>query len=229
MTAHPAVAPEITLPPQYVAAEQLMRQFDSALRVRRSVQHPGFYVLERRTSRTKPMHIETQYDELGNEKPSDMKVATRDGYLFISHVHPHFLDEPNRILEQLRAHGNDLQAPGNNAARAFDQMVRDREEAKARRAAFQLDEWDAYFRESFDILDRVGDQHSHAERMRLNNAGGEERFNVTDHRRIKPEDVGITLNTPSAGETPAKELSDEHTPGTTARREDGQLQHQAAG
>jgi hypothetical protein len=229
MSFHVLPSSELLLPESYAGVQVSLRAFDAELRLRRSVELEGCYVLERRASWTRPPHVDRKHDELGNQVPDDLLVSTRDGYHFIAHVSQWFMERPDKIVEELRANDNDLHAPGNNAEQAFQKMVSDRAAAHAKKRAFRLDEWGGFYRETFDILDRIGDTGSHAERMRINNAGGIERYNVTDHRRIKPEDVGLDLNArTSAGESPAQEISDVHPPGTPPHRQDGELHDQAA-
>jgi hypothetical protein len=224
------IEPELQLPPHLKAAEARARQFDPELRLRQSanpaLRRAGLgYILERRTRYTPPVTTETVKDEAGNylkREDIDVKIASRDGYLVIAPVHISLLMRPDSIVERLKP--GDLATQ--TAEQRYQEIVNAELEAKANRRKFRRGELSGYYRESFDVLDRVGDSTSHAERMRLNNAGGVERFNITDRRRIKPADLE-TL--PSTGETPVKELSDEHTPGTSARREDGRLHDQAAG
>jgi hypothetical protein len=230
-TGHVRIEPELQLPPHLKAAEARVRQFDPELRLRQSanpvLRKVGLgYILERRTRYTKPVHTETVKDEAGNflkREDIDVKIASRDGYQVISPVHITRLMRPDSIVEELK--DGDLAVQ--TADQRFQAIVNAEQEKKAKRRAFRRGELKGFYRESFDILDRVGDTKSHAERTRINNAGGGERLKVTDNRRIKPEGVGLPLNAPSTGEIPAGEINDGHPTGTTRRREDGGLHDQA--
>ncbi len=211
------IEPALALPRPLAAAEASARAYDPALRLRQSAdrerrrQGVG-YILERKTRYTKPVDSEVDRDVL---------IASRDGYLVISSVHISLLIRPEALVERLRQ-GDGLLT--RTADSMFQQLVAEQRKEKDQRRETRRDEFNAYYRESYDLLDRTGDKHSHAERMRLNNAGGEDRFNITDRRRITPEDVADSLQPKtSAGETPAKELSDVHPPRPPVRSTERQL------
>jgi hypothetical protein len=210
--------PAIRLPRHFERAQQIVRAFDPALRLRQSadrdLRRQGCgYILERKTRYTKPSN---------SEADQDVQIATRDGYLIIGPVHISLLIRPEAIIERLKEGGdmNDF-----TADQYMQHIVGAQDDQRAARRKFRKDEFKGFYAESFDVLDRVGDNKSHAERMRVNNAGGAERFNVVDRRTVKPEDVAdsLTPRSTSAGESPAKESSDVHTPGTAGCAQGGQL------
>ncbi len=207
----------LALPRHLAAAEDVVRAYDPALRLRQSVKRElrrqglGF-VLERKTRYTKP--VDTEVD-------LDVRIASRDGYLLLTPVHISLLIRPQALVERLRESD---QLAKQTADSFFQGLLAEQHEAKTQRQKFRHDELKGFYRESFDLLDRSGDKHSHAERMRINNAGGAERFNVIDRRAVRLEDVANSLiPKTSAGEIPAKESSDVHPPGTTVSAESGQL------
>jgi hypothetical protein len=220
MADHVKPPAEWALPDQFAATEKVLRAYDSALRLRRSIDHAGFFVLERLTMNTKP--VDTSIAGL-----TDLKMTTRDGYLHVATVHPFFVHHPDQMLERLLANGNDMWKSGTgHVGSAADRYIRDlateQDNAKAARKEKRISEFGDYYAESFDVLDRLGDRTSHAERTRINNAGTEP-VKVTDRRRITPEDLTL----PSAEVISAGERSDEHTPRTPHDRESGQLHDQA--
>lgn len=218
------IDPAIRLPRHFERAQQIVRAFDPALRLRQSTSRElrrkgcGF-ILERKTRYTKPPDT---------EKDRDVQIATRDGYLIIGPVHISLLIRPEAIIERLKD-GGDLN--DRTAGQQFQQIIAAQDDELAQKRKFRRDELKGFYAESFDVLDRVGDNKSHAERMRINNAGvSPTPLKVTDRRAVRPEDVADSLQprSTSAGESPAKESSDVHTPGTTGSAESGQLHDPSA-
>ncbi len=212
------IEPALALPRHLAAAEAEVRQYDPALRLRQSLNRElrrlgHGYILERKTRYTKP--VDSEVDR-------DVAIASRDGYHVISPVHISLLMRPEALVERLRQ-GDGLAT--RTADSFFQQLVSEQSAENTARRDARRDDFAAYYRESYDLLDRTGDKHSHAERMRLNNSGGEERFNVTDRRVVRPEDVADSLRpqSTSAGESPAKELSDVYPPRTPVRATERQL------
>jgi hypothetical protein len=220
MADHVKPPAEWALPDQFVKTERVLQAYDSALRLRRSIDHAGFFVLERLTANTKP--VDTTAAGL-----TDLKMATRDGYLHVAHVHPFFVHHPDTLLERLLSNDNDLWTQGTgHIGSAADRYVRElateQDDARANRKRHRRQEMEGFYAESFDVLDRLGDTRSHAERTRLNNAGAET-VRVTDRRRITLEGLEGT----SAGVIPAKEMSDADQTRTTHDCESGELHRQA--
>jgi hypothetical protein len=203
----------LRLEPQHAHIARRLAVFDPELRLRKSAvperRSQGFgWILERKTRYTKPP--DSAFDE-------DVQIATRDGYLIVSPVHVSYLMREEAIVEAL--------TPGDlahqTAGQRFTDIVNEQDAEKALRKKARYQDNKAFYAESFDVLDRLGDRHS-TERTRLNNAGLEP-FTVTDRRRFTDE--GLALGT-SAGEIPAQEISDAHPPPGTSRPEDGQLHDQ---
>lgn len=220
MADHVKPPAEWALPDQFAKTERVLQAYDPALRLRRSIDHAGYFVLERLTANTKP--VDTSARGL-----TDLKMATRDGYLHVAHVHPFFVHHPDKFLERLLSNDNDLWKQGTGhigsaADRYIGELRTEQDDARANRRRHRRQEWEAFYAEGYDTLDRLGDKHSHAERTRINNAGAET-VKVTDRRRVTLEDLEPTT---SAGVTPAQESSDVYPPGTPDRREDGGLHGQ---
>lgn len=217
MADHVTPPAEWALPEQFAASERVLRAHDPALRLRRSVDHAGFFVLERLTTNTKP--VDTSAAGL-----TDVKMATRDGYLVVSVVHPQFVHHPDRLLDRLLANGNDLWTQGTGhigsaADRYIRELATEQDEAKAHRKRHRRQEAEGFYAESFDVLDRLGDKHSHAERTRINNAGATGPLKVTDRRRVRLDSEETT----SAEVISAKEMSDADQTRTPHDRQSGEL------
>lgn len=211
MSAHVPVDPALRLEPGFRYVEDYLRVADPQLRLRKSSDRPGFYVLERRCKRGKPIHT--------TRRLTDRHIQARDGYLHVSTVHRRYLDYPRQIVAALQEEGVDLHQAG-----GYQRVEADLRRADAEARATRRQQRHALFRdiaaESFDIQDRVGGVGG-TERTRINNPGapwlpdGGRRFNVMQQDS-------------SAGESPATgERTDEHAPRATDRRED-QLLHAAA-
>lgn len=98
---HVPVAPELRLERRYRYVMDYLVQFDADLRLRKSVERPGLYVLERRI-RNRPAA------NTGMRDLSDMHVQARDGYIHIATVHPSYLEKPWNIVRALKESGADL-------------------------------------------------------------------------------------------------------------------------
>lgn len=228
-TGYIPVEPELRLPKALREAEDVVRSYDPELRLRQSLkrelrQQGCGFILERRARYEKPTHTETKVDlngDLLREADVDVRVASRDGYLVISPVHVSLLLRPEAMVERLKE--------GDHANRRwqdrFQDIIDGQLEGKQQRKKARLDNNKAWARESFDILDRIGDPKTGTERTRVSNAGGERAFNITDRRRVTPE--GFALEASSAGEIPAQESSDEHQTGSARSRQDGELHGQS--
>jgi hypothetical protein len=221
MADHVKPPAEWALPDQFVKTERVLQAYDAALRLRRSIDHAGYFVLERLTINTKP--VDTSAAGL-----TDLKMSTRDGYQHVAHVHPFFVHHPDKLLDRLLDNDNDLWKLGTGhvgsaADRYVSELRTEQDDARANRRRHRRQEWEGFYAEGFDTLDRIGDTKSHAERTRINNAGGAEPLKVTDRRRVKLEDLEPTT---SAGVTPAQESSDVHPPESSRHRESGELHGQ---
>ena len=196
LSPHVPVDPELRIPRHYAYVEDYLRAHDDALRLRRSLDVPGFYLIERRLSRSKVVHTSCYTDAM---------IAARDGYIVVTHVHPWYLDRPARIVAKLRGDDNDLWAAG--GAQAVDQKLRTAENEARSYRRFKRRQWTRdVASEAFDTLDRVGGRGG-TERVRINNAG------LPAHQTSLRGDPGIT------------EDSHVNEPATSGCAEDGQLHH----
>ena len=138
----------LTLPRRYRHVPSYLQAHDVDLRLRCSVEWPGFYVLERRVRRRPAVN-------LGMRLASDMHVQAAHGYLHVATVHPTYLERPWRIVEELHRQGADLWA-----ARTFGKSGADviddedtyeaawQEETRKRR---RHEHYAAIAREGFDV------------------------------------------------------------------------------
>lgn len=165
---HVPVARDLALPWRARHVEPLLQAADPALRLRRSVEQPRYFVLERQCQRAPAVNVAMNVR-------SDMHLQARDGYIHVGLVHPAFLDKPMHMLGLLREQGTDLwamRAAGKSGAESFEaqeqyELQWTRETRRRRRS--QL------FREialdHFDLLARRGDAEGGTRRTRISNAG----------------------------------------------------------
>lgn len=104
-TPHVELPAELELPAEYRHVQEYLDLMDPDLRLRRSAEGSGFYVLERRCRRAPA--VNTGYLTL-----SDIHVQARDGYIHVSTVHPNWLEKPWNIMRALAEEGADLWAIG---------------------------------------------------------------------------------------------------------------------
>jgi hypothetical protein len=102
---HVPVPPELRVPSEHQHVFRVLALVDADLRIRRSIDRPMVYVLERRC-RTRPA-VNTSM-----ALRSDMHVQARDGYLHIAWVAPIWLTRPWNIVQSLRNDGVDLWEAG---------------------------------------------------------------------------------------------------------------------
>ena len=119
MRRHVDVPEDLALPPCYAHAEGYLWRHDADLRLRRSIERPFFYVLERRCRRAPAVNR-------GIRIGSDMHLQARDGYIHVGLVHPALLNRPWVLVERLKDQGADLWAAGGA------QKVADEQEYEAR-------------------------------------------------------------------------------------------------
>lgn len=153
----------LQLPRRWRHVLDYLRGHDPDLRVRRSVERPHLFILERRCRRRPAPN--TAMRDL-----SDMHVQARDGYIHVSTVHPEWLNKPWNILRALRSEGVDLWAYSAPGAFADEQDYEERWAAETRRRR-RRDDGRAYYREMFDILGRLGNREGRNERTRFTNPG----------------------------------------------------------
>lgn len=162
MSYTPVLEPFLRLPAHLQWVEDHLRGTDGALRLRRSNEVAGFFVLERKVSFGPPIHTKRPH--------SDAWIACRDGYLFLSHVHPALVANPLELVMRLRADGGDMHAAGNGAKQTYDRIVSEKADADAKWEKDVEDTFEHYYREGHDTLQRMGDAHGIG-RFRINNAG----------------------------------------------------------
>lgn len=158
---------ELALPEELAHVQAYLHEHDPDLRLRRSVERPDWFVLERRCRRAPAINTAMQVR-------SDMHVQARDGYIHVSLAHPEWLRHPWNIVIHLREQGVDLWAAG-GADQVADEI--DYEEAWARetRKRRRREDSRAYYREAYDVLSRLGNltgrDRVRSEVTRFNNPG----------------------------------------------------------
>lgn len=139
-----------------------LQAHDPDLRLRASVERPGWFVLERRTRR-RPA-VNTAMPDL-----SDMHVQARDGYIHVSLVHSEWLNKPWNIIARLRDEGVDLWAYKSSEAFA-DELEYEEHFVRETRRRRRQEDGRAYYREMFDVLSRLGNTDG-TEKTRFPNPG----------------------------------------------------------
>jgi len=156
MTPHVPLPRALRLEPRYRGVQDYLVQFDADLRVRKSVERPAYYVLERRL-RNRPAA------NVGMRDLSDLHVQARDGYIHISTVHPQWLARPEAIVRALKETGADLWDAGGHGRIAdeleYEEQWQKISRQRRRRQLFREIALDAY-----DILNRMP-----GSRSRINN------------------------------------------------------------
>jgi hypothetical protein len=158
LTDHITVEPELQLPPEFADVPGLLELHDPDLRLRRSVDRPELYVLERRCRRAPAVNI-------GMHIRSDLHVQARDGYIHVATTNAAWLFKPWNLLRALKTEGADLWAEGGAAKWADEQEYEEhwlKESRKRRRLGLYRD----IASEGYDLLNRMPGQRS-----RINNAG----------------------------------------------------------
>ena len=113
---HVPVVPTLALPWRYRHVEAAWQATDPALRVRRSIEQPFYFVLERQCRRAPAINVAMRIR-------SDLHLQARDGYIHVGLMHPAFLDKPYHALGLLRTQGSDLwarRANGMTGAESFE-------------------------------------------------------------------------------------------------------------
>lgn len=161
MTHHEPVRPHLRLEPWCRHVEDILQEFDPDLRLRKSVDRPTFYVLERKCRRRPAVNA-----GLGDH--SDLHVQARDGYIHVSLVHWQWLTRPANIITALTEEGEDLFAKG--GTQVADELEYEEAWAKEskRRRRFGLLRDIAV--DAYDPLSRMGNKDG-TDRTRISNAG----------------------------------------------------------
>lgn len=157
---HVPVPVHLRVEPQYEAVHGYLRLVDSALRIRRSVEQRGLYVLERRCRRAPAVNT-------GMRDRSDMHVQARDGYIHVATTRAIWLTKPWNMVRALRTEGVDLWVQG-GATNVANELDYEEKWAKETRRRRRRGLYRDIAGEAFDILNRV---NSGGERSRINNAG----------------------------------------------------------
>lgn len=161
MTDHEPVRPHLRLDLCFRHVESIVQEFDPDLRLRKSVDRPTFYVLERKCRRRPAVNA-----GLGDH--SDLHVQARDGYIHISLVHWQWLTRPANIITALQEEGEDLFAKsGNDVADELEYEERWAKESKRRRRKGLLRDIAV---DAYDPLSRMGNKDG-TERTRINSPG----------------------------------------------------------
>jgi hypothetical protein len=153
----------LALPRAYRQVNDYLQAHDVALRIRASVERPGWFVLERRCARSRAVNS-------AMAPHTDIHVQVRDGYVHVALVHPEYLNKPWNIVRQLRDEGADLWAVGGADKFADDLDYEERLVKECRKRRRQQDGRD-FYREMFDILGRLGNPEGRNERTRFSNPG----------------------------------------------------------
>jgi len=152
---HVPVAPHLRLEPWAAHVTDYLAHHDPALRIRKSAERSGFYVLERRARRVPSCNA-------GLHDKSDWLIQARDGYIHVSLVHWQWLTRPWNILRALREEGADLFARG--AQKFANEIEYEEAWAKETRRRRRLGLYRDIAVDAFDPLDRLAG-------TRISNAG----------------------------------------------------------
>ena len=147
MTDHVRVRSSLRLEPEFRHVEGILQTCDPDLRLRKSVERSGFYVLERKCRRRPAVNA-----GLGDH--SDLHVQSRDGYIHVSLVHWQWLTRPENILTALKEEGEDLFAKGGN--QVADELEYEEAWTKESRRRRRLGLLRDIAVDAFDPLSRIG-------------------------------------------------------------------------
>lgn len=152
----------LQLPDAFAHVQEYLHHADPDLRLRRSLERPDLFVLERRCRRAPAVNT-------GMRAYSDMHVQARDGYIHVSAVHVEWLHHPWNIVIALREEGVDTWAAGGHDE-IDDELRYEEQWAKETRRRRRQDDGRAHYREAFDVLSRLGNRDG-TERTRFSNPG----------------------------------------------------------
>lgn len=167
MTGHAPLPRRLQLPPRFAFAQRYVQAFDRDLRLRKSAEALGFFVLERRKRRA-PVHY------VGLKDLTDQHIQARDGYDHVALVHPNWLTKPHNLVRALVDEGWDLwgeRGEGKTGANAVADQAEEAEEwVIANRRRRRKQQFHAVALESYDILNRMGNPDG-TDRTRITNVG----------------------------------------------------------
>lgn len=152
----------LRLPRAYRQVQDYLSGHDPDLRIRASVERPGWYVLERRCRQQASVNT-------AMEERTDIHVQARDGYIHVAIVHPEFLNKPWNIIEKLRDEGVDMWAT--SAQQVADDLEYEEQFVREARRRRRREDSVAFYREQFDILGRMGNKDGGNEKTRFSNPG----------------------------------------------------------
>jgi len=161
MSVHVPLPPSLRLEPWCAHVQEFLARHDPQLRLRKSVERPGYFVLERRCRRAPATNA-------GLSDHSDLHVQARDGYIHVSLVHWQWLTRPWNIVRDLLEEGYDTFA---KSWQQIDDELRYEEawakESRRRRRRGIYRDMAVDF---FDIANRLGNKDG-TERSRISAPG----------------------------------------------------------
>lgn len=159
-TSHVPVPAHLRLEPEFEAVHGYLRLVDRDLRIRKSVEWPGLYVLERRCRRAPAVNT-------GMRDQSDMHIQARDGYIHVATTHAGWLFKPWNMVRALKEEGVDLWATG-GAQLCASEMEYEEHWTKVTRRRRRQGLYRDIAGEGYDLLSRM---NINGERSRISNVG----------------------------------------------------------
>lgn len=160
MARHRPVPAHLQIEPQYEAVHGMLRLHDPDLRMRKSAEHRGLYVLERRCRRAPAVNT-------GMRDRSDMHIQARDGYIHVATTRAIWLTKPWNMIRALKTEGADLWAEGGAARFATEAEYEERWSKETRRRRRR-----GLYRDiAVDAYDTLSRMNINGERSRISNAG----------------------------------------------------------
>jgi hypothetical protein len=159
-TPHVPIPAHLRLEPEFEAVPGYLRLIDPDLRIRKSVEWPGLYVLERRCRRAPAVNT-------GMRDLSDMHIQARDGYIHVATTHTGWLLKPWNMIRALKEEGVDLWAQG-GAQTCANEMEYEEHWAKVTRRRRRQGLYRDIASEGYDLLSRL---NINGERSRISNPG----------------------------------------------------------
>jgi hypothetical protein len=160
MFGHVPVPAHLRLEPTFEAVHGYLRLVDADLRIRKSVEWPGLYVLERRCRRAPAINT-------GMRDQSDMHIQARDGYIHVATTHAGWLVKPWNMVRALKEEGVDLWAAG-GAELCANELEYEEEWGKVTRRRRRQGLYRDIASEGYDLLSRM---NINGERSRISNIG----------------------------------------------------------
>lgn len=159
ITDHVPVPVDLRIPAEFDDVHGILRLHDPDLRIRRSIDRPNLYVLERRCRRAPAVNI-------GMQLRSDMHLQARDGYIHVATTREIWLTKPWNLIAALKHEGADLWVKG--AAAFADECEYEEAWAKESRKRRRMGLYRDIAGEGYDVLNRM---NIGGERTRINNPG----------------------------------------------------------